>query len=57
VTIYLKPFQEEELLKPYRKINRKAAPSSNSNLVRKDPSSIALLELAKRVACNQIQLS
>ena len=50
VDYLLKPFQEEELLNAIAKYTIKEAPSSNPQPIAKDPSSIALLELAKRVA-------
>lgn len=50
VDYLLKPFQEEELLNAIAKYTVKAAPSANPQPIAKDPSSIALLELAKRVA-------
>ncbi len=50
VDYLLKPFQEEELLNAIAKYTVKAAPSSNPQPIAKDPSSIALLALAKRVA-------
>jgi two-component system response regulator FlrC len=50
VDYLLKPFQEEELLNAIAKYTVKAAPSLNPQPIAKDPSSIALLELAKRVA-------
>jgi len=50
VDYLLKPFQEEELLNAIAKYTIKEAPSANPQPIAKDPSSIALLELAKRVA-------
>jgi two-component system response regulator FlrC len=50
VDYLLKPFQEEELLSAIAKYTIKVAPSSNNQPIAKDPSSLALLELAKRVA-------
>ncbi|WP_421855260.1 sigma-54-dependent transcriptional regulator [Marinomonas sp.] len=50
VDYLLKPFQEEELLNAIAKYTVKEAPSANPQPIAKDPSSIALLELAKRVA-------
>jgi two-component system, response regulator FlrC len=50
VDYLLKPFQEEELLKAIAKYTVKEAPSLSPQPIAKDPSSIALLELAKRVA-------
>ncbi|MBD5769820.1 sigma-54-dependent transcriptional regulator [Marinomonas colpomeniae] len=50
VDYLLKPFQEEELLSAIAKYTVKTVSSSNSQPIAKDPSSIALLELAKRVA-------
>ena len=50
VDYLLKPFQEEELLNAIEKYTVKEAPSANPQPIAKDPSSIALLELAKRVA-------
>ena len=50
VDYLLKPFQEEELLNAIAKYTVKAAPSVNLQPIAKDPASIALLELAKRVA-------
>ncbi|RBP81769.1 sigma-54-dependent Fis family transcriptional regulator [Marinomonas rhizomae] len=50
VDYLLKPFQEEELLNAIAKYTIKEAPSANPQPIAKDPTSIALLELAKRVA-------
>jgi two-component system, response regulator FlrC len=50
VDYLLKPFQEEELLKAIAKYTVKEALSTNPQPIAKDPSSIALLELARRVA-------
>ncbi|MGO2353163.1 MAG: sigma-54-dependent transcriptional regulator [Marinomonas foliarum] len=50
VDYLLKPFQEEELLNAIAKYTVKAAPSVSLQPIAKDPSSIALFELAKRVA-------
>lgn len=50
VDYLLKPFQEEELLNAIAKYTVKAAPAVSLQPIAKDPSSIALLELAKRVA-------
>lgn len=50
VDYLLKPFQEEELLNAIAKYTVKAATSSTPRPIAKDPASIALLELAKRVA-------
>ncbi|MBJ7536809.1 sigma-54-dependent transcriptional regulator [Marinomonas transparens] len=50
VDYLLKPFQEEELLNAIGKYTVKSAPQSNSRPIAEDPSSVALLELAKRVA-------
>ncbi|MGO2233318.1 sigma-54-dependent Fis family transcriptional regulator [Marinomonas sp. UCMA 3892] len=50
VDYLLKPFQEEELLNAIAKYTVKEAPSANPQPIAKDPASIALLELAKRVA-------
>lgn len=50
VDYLLKPFKEEELLNAIAKYTVKEALSTNPQPIAKDPSSIALLELAKRVA-------
>ena len=50
VDYLLKPFQEEELLNVIAKHTVKTASNSNDQPIAKDPSSIAMLELAKRVA-------
>jgi len=50
VDYLLKPFQEEELLNVIAKYTAKATPSLNPQPIAKDPSSVALLDLAKRVA-------
>ncbi|NLQ16530.1 sigma-54-dependent Fis family transcriptional regulator [Marinomonas sp. M1K-6] len=50
VDYLLKPFQEEELLNAIAKHTVKVASSSNAQPIAKDPASIALLDLAKRVA-------
>ena len=50
VDYLLKPFKEEELLNAIAKYTIKEALSTNPQPIAKDPSSIALLELAKRVA-------
>ena len=50
VDYLLKPFQEEELLKVIAKHTVKAVADNSDQPIAKDPSSIAMLELAKRVA-------
>lgn len=50
VDYLLKPFKEEELLSAIAKYTVKAVPSSSNQPIAKDPSSLALLDLAKRVA-------
>lgn len=50
VDYLLKPFKEEELLSAIAKYTVKLSSSSNSQPIAQDPSSVALLELAKRVA-------
>lgn len=50
VDYLLKPFQEEELLNTIAKYTAKTAAVAAHQPIAKDPSSVALLELAKRVA-------
>ncbi|REG82925.1 sigma-54-dependent transcriptional regulator [Marinomonas pollencensis] len=50
VDYLLKPFQEKELLEAIEKYTVKKSTSQNHQPIAKDPSSIAMLELAKRVA-------
>lgn len=50
VDYLLKPFQEKELLEAINKYTVKKVETSCSQPIAKDPSSIAMLELAKRVA-------
>jgi len=50
VDYLLKPFQEEELLNAIAKYTVKQASSSTSQPIAKDSASLALLDLAKRVA-------
>ncbi|QUX96851.1 sigma-54-dependent Fis family transcriptional regulator [Marinomonas sp. CT5] len=50
VDYLLKPFKEEELLNSIAKHTVKVTPINTSQPIAKDPASIALLELAKRVA-------
>lgn len=50
VDYLLKPFQEKELLEAIEKYTIKKVVTHNHQPIAKDPSSVAMLELAKRVA-------